>query len=215
MVVELRSSPGAGITVQIIGVDNDLPSISARVDPTANSVGWHNTDTTVSFDCSDSTSGVASCSEPVTVETEGVNQVVSGTAVDQAGNAATVSVRLSIDKTPPNLTANVSPPANGNGWHNSDVTVGFEATDNLSIDNVTVPVALTDDGVDQIVTGNAIDLAGNGTSFAVSVNLDKTVPAITNLQPAEGAQLENVRPTISADFSDNLSGVDLGTMRAT
>ena len=38
---------------------------------------------------------------------------------------------------------------------------------------------------------------------------DNVLPLIANLQPANGAFLNNPRPIIRADFSDNLSGVDV------
>ena len=54
--------------------------------PSPNGNGWHNTDVTVTFTCSDALSGVASCPAPITVTAEGAGQVVTGTAVDKAGN---------------------------------------------------------------------------------------------------------------------------------
>ena len=51
----------------------------------------------------------ASCAAPVVVTTEGGGQVVTGTAVDRAGNATPVSVTLSIDKTSPAVTLSQPP----------------------------------------------------------------------------------------------------------
>ena len=104
LVVELRSKPGSGFTLRVIGVDNDPPTITASMSPAANQAGWHNVDANVSFACSDATSGIASCTGPILVDTEGANQVVTGTAVDRAGNSASVSVTLNVDKTPPLLS---------------------------------------------------------------------------------------------------------------
>ena len=77
------------------------PTITAIVDPPANEAGWHNTDLTVSFECSDDLSGVEICPEPVVLQNEGAGQVVTRTSTDFAGNTGQVSVTLNIDKTAP------------------------------------------------------------------------------------------------------------------
>lgn len=88
--VQVRGKPGGAIAVEVIGVDNDPPRIGATSIPPPNSNGWNNTNVTVSFTCSDATSGVASCPPPRTVTTEGASQAVSGTATDLAGNRKSV-----------------------------------------------------------------------------------------------------------------------------
>jgi len=98
LAVELRGKPGSTLSLQVIGIDSDLPTISAAVDPAPAPDGSHSSDVTVSFTCSDETSGIATCPAPVVVTTEGANQVVSGTAVDRAGHEAAVSVVLNISK---------------------------------------------------------------------------------------------------------------------
>src|SRR5512144_130524 len=89
--VEVRGKPGGKLIVGITGLDNDLPGISATVTPPPNANGWNNTDVTVSFACTDAFSGVASCTAPVKVTSEGAHQVVTGTVIDRAGNARTTS----------------------------------------------------------------------------------------------------------------------------
>ena len=65
LAVEVRGRPGGALSIEIIGVDNDLPTITAAATPSANVNGWNNTDVTVTFTCDDATSGVASCPAPV------------------------------------------------------------------------------------------------------------------------------------------------------
>ena len=91
----------ATFTAPAVRIDRTAPSIAATRSPEANVNGWNNTDVTVGFTASDALSGVESVSDPVTVITEGADQAVSGTAVDLAGNSASTSVVLNIDKTPP------------------------------------------------------------------------------------------------------------------
>jgi len=43
------------------------------------------------------------------VSAEGANQPITGTASDKAGNSASATCRVSIDKSPPALTASASP----------------------------------------------------------------------------------------------------------
>src|SRR5205823_9139145 len=84
--VTVRGGIGKSVTVKITGVDNDLPTITAAASPAPNSAGWNNGNVVVTFTWSDKTSGVASCTAPVTVSTDGANQVIKGTATDLAGN---------------------------------------------------------------------------------------------------------------------------------
>lgn len=92
-------SPFAILTADIVP-----PTIAASISSTPGSTGWYTTDVTVTFTCSDSGSGIASCSPPVSVTTEGYDQVISGTAVDKAGNSTSTSVTVHLDKSPPVMT---------------------------------------------------------------------------------------------------------------
>jgi|GEM_PF-1249821 len=93
----------ANATVGNVNIDKTAPSINALRNPSPNANGWNNTNVTVSFAAVDPLSGVASQSGPVTITTEGANQIVTGTATDRAGNVSSTSVSLNIDKTAPEL----------------------------------------------------------------------------------------------------------------
>ncbi|MHB8157768.1 MAG: hypothetical protein ACYDEQ_10325, partial [Desulfocucumaceae bacterium] len=63
-------------------------------------------DVTVNFTATDQGSGLESVTPATVVSTEGTNQTVKGTAVNKAGNTATVTVSgINIDKGAP--TANM------------------------------------------------------------------------------------------------------------
>lgn len=211
LAVELRGAPGGTLAVEIVGTDNDPPTITAVATPTANTNGWNKTDVVVSFTCSDATSGVSTCTAPITVTTEGANRVVSGTAVDKAGNTAMTGVTLNIDKTPPIVTASQSPPANTNGWNNSPVVVTFAATDSLSgvaPGSLSPPVTLSAEGTNQSATGHAMDLAGNVSSVTLSgINIDRTPPVFTFGSPTNGAIVFTPTVTVTGTVADGLSGV--------
>jgi hypothetical protein len=212
--VQVRGKVGGQLAATIIGVDNDLPTIHATASPAANAASWNNTAVTVSFQCDDATSGVASCSSPVTVTTEGAGQVVTGKAVDLAGNVATTSVTLNIDLTPPTITPNLVPPANSFGWNNTNVTVNFVCADALSgVASCSPPASFTAEGAGQTAPGTATDKAGNSTSTTATVNIDKTPPTISaTVMPAPDAHGIVTLPsggsaTVSFTCADSLSGV--------
>ena len=89
-----------------------LPTITATVTPTANDAGWHRTDPTVFFTCTDEESGLAdgACPPAQTITDEGVH-VVSGTVADRAGNEASASVTVRLDRTAPLVTLSGIPAA--------------------------------------------------------------------------------------------------------
>ena len=164
-----------------ITFDVTPPVMSAvrSVEPNAN--GWNNTDVSVTFQAVDALSGVASISGDATVTTEGADQLVMGQAVDKAGNIASLSVVVRLDKTPPSVSARVNSGADATVWNNTDVSVSFEATDQVSgVDSVEDTTLFTEEGVNQSVTGTAVDKAGNVASVvSTSINIDKALPALT------------------------------------
>jgi hypothetical protein len=179
--VELSGKEGSGIAVEVIGVDNTPPAIAATISPPSNAAGWNNSNVTVGFTCSDQTSGIASCPSPVVLAMEGANQVVSGTATDNAGNKATASVTVNLDKTPPIISGTISPAPNAAGWNYSNVTVSFACSDQLSgVASCSPPVALTTQGAGQMVTGTATDEAGNTATAEVTINIATTIFSIRN-----------------------------------
>ena len=56
----------------------------------------------------------------------------------------------------------------------------------------------------------ARDVAVNVSTRTVTVNLDKTPPAILTLTPAEGQTIGTPREPIRVDFQEALSGLDVG-----
>lgn len=172
LTIKLLSPPGSGITLEIVGVDDDLPSISGVISPSPNAAGWNDSNVTVSFKCSDKNSGVAVCPSPVTITTEGANQVAQGIAIDKAGNRATASISVNLDKTPPMISGTINPPPDASGWNTGKVTVNFTCSDSLSrVAKCPPPVAVTTEGANQLVTGTATDRAGNTATAKVTANI--------------------------------------------
>jgi hypothetical protein len=206
--VELRGKPGESLAATIIGVDNDPPSIIETEVPSSNSFGWNNTNVNVGFTCSDATSGIASCPAPFLLTTQGLNQVVAGTAFDLAGNSATASIQISIDKTPPTIASSQTPAANVFGWNNTPVTVSFSCTDDLSgVASCPPNQTVSSQGANQTVSGTATDKAGNSASASAMVNLDETPPVISISAPADNSVVNASTLVVTGAANDTLSGV--------
>ncbi|MDO9465206.1 MAG: Ig-like domain-containing protein [bacterium] len=56
------------------------------------------------------------------------------------------------------------------------------------------------------------DNAGNKASATSAFTVDATPPVITNLQPEDGSTIEEPKPTISAEYLDSLSGIDVSSV---
>jgi hypothetical protein len=199
----------ASATVQVV-LDTTPPTITAAVTPAPNDAGWSNAATAVTFTCTDATSGVATCTNPVTIQSDVASQIVTGRALDNAGNEAETQVTVKFDGTVPHVAAVVTPAPNADGWNDSDVTVSFDAADSLSgIATVTPPITIATDSASHAVMGTAVDVAGNSASATATVKLDKTAPQITStvspLPNAAGWHRTDVTVTFFA--ADALSGV--------
>ena len=197
------------VTVQI---DTSAPTISHSLSPKANGNGWNNADVTVTFTCDDQAdlSGIASCTTPQTVNTDGRDQLVTGTAKDNAGNTATDPATVSLDTTKPTITGGRTPAPNGLGWNNTDVTVSFNGEDALSgIDSVTAHKTFGE-GTNQSLEGTAVDAAGNSASTTVGdINVDETAPTLSG-KPTVAANANGWhRGDVTIDWTaaDDRSGV--------
>jgi hypothetical protein len=212
-------------TIAYFSTDNagnveDTRTVEVKIDRTAPTIGhsftpadytdsaWTNQNVTVTFDCADQGgSGLADCTGPATLNSEGTH-TVPGTATDGAGNTATDSATVSIDKTAPEVSAELSSEANEAGWRNEETTVTYTASDGRSgIAVVSKPVVLGE-GPGQSATGSATDAAGNtGTAGVSGVNIDLTPPQLT-AEFATGWQTDDVAVTWTC--TDQLSGVATG-----
>jgi hypothetical protein len=206
--VQVRGAPGGTLAVDIIGVDNDLPVLVATANPGRNVNDWNNSNVVVTFACADATSGIASCTSPVTASTEGADQVVSGQAVDRAGNVASTTIKVSIDKGVPAISVIASPAPNAAGWNNTDVTITYQCSDALSgVATCPDPAVISTEGAAQRISATAIDRADNISSQTTLVSLDKTPPAVSISSPVTGAIVNTSTVSVSGSVSDSLSGL--------
>ncbi len=188
LIVEINGSPRSAFIIGIDGTDNVPPIITSIVTPQANENGWHNSNVSITFECTDDASGVANCPEQALVNTEG-EQWVSEIAVDNAGNEAIIRVLIPLDKTPP--VVNIASPADGALVSQAEITVIGQAYDTASSVTLTIngnAVTLQTDGNfsqpvtllvgSNILTVLATDSAGNVTESYLSVTLESNQPPV-------------------------------------
>ena len=110
----------AGNSTSLVSGDVDLdktaPGIAfSGASPAPNGAGWNNSDVTLTWACSDGTSGPVQATVTQTISTDGTNQSATGTCFDNAGNSTSlVSGDVDLDKTAPGITfSGASPPPTG------------------------------------------------------------------------------------------------------
>jgi hypothetical protein len=156
-----------------------------------------------------------------------------GNLAPEYSNSSSVSVHYNVggmpsDTTGPSLVIAPTAPANEAGWHNSNVTVTISATDEpggsgldrieySAIGGQAIPLttapsspasfSVTTEGVTTI-TAVAYDRAGNSTTSALVIMLDKTAPAVE--APDMGAtatRAGGAEVSFAPAVTDSLSGV--------
>jgi hypothetical protein len=186
-------------------IDTTAPTIVAQASP-ALLTTWIASDVTVAFTCSDA-NGVASCSGPVTISQEGAAQLLTGTAVDLAGNQATASLTVGVDLTAP--TAEITQPTNWQTTGGPQITLAGTVADALSglaTARCNGVVATIVDGavtctVDLRPGRNSVvlqvsDVAGNSASAGVTVVRVGTATA-QSLTPTNRTLLVNETTTLT------------------
>ena len=205
----------ASAAVGDINIDKTKPTISGEPSPAANGAGWNNEDVTVSFDCEDAVSGIASCEPGHLLSSNAAGQSASGTATDKAGNSETATVGgINIDKVEPSIVGSIAPasPDGGNGWYVTAPTVSFACDDALSgLASCTDPVTLGESAAGQTVNGAALDVADNGASASVNpVKVDLSDPVV-QCGPTP-TFLAGQLGTVGASVSDSISGPAAATV---
>lgn len=168
------------------------PHVTVSSTPAPNAAGWNATNVTVTFSCTAGSLPIAFCPASRLVSTEGANQVISGTATDSAGNPATASIALNIDKTGPAIT--VTSPVEGANLSSAGVTVignisdpasgvstvecnGTPATINNGAFSCNI---LLNPGVN-LIKLRSTDIAGNISGLNAHASFDVPLPAPVSL----------------------------------
>jgi hypothetical protein len=212
---------GAGGTTiaPVITSDTTPPAVTAAVAPLPNAAGWNKSVTTVTFTCTDATSGIASCPSQVVVSVETASQTVSGTAADNAGNHAPASATVKLDKSAPIVS--VTAPASGTTVTSSALSISGTVSDALSgIAGVTcnqgIAATLTNGTFtcnvvlvagDNTITVTATDVAGNtaATTTHATYNADSQSPNIAITSPANGTFTKDSIVNVSGTANDDVA----------
>lgn len=209
--------------------DTIPPTTSLVISPESNSHGWNNTDVTATLTATDNENGegVKAIHYKLTGQetqegtifdtTANISIFNEGTAAltfrseDNAGNIEPRhALEIKIDKTPPVFSASSVPQPNSFGWNNTNATIIFTATDNLSgVAHTTDQIIITTEGENQLIGGEAIDFAENRKTTSCALNIDKTPPHITIATPiASGLYLLNQSVFSDWQALDSLSGIE-------
>jgi Glucodextranase, domain B len=195
-----------------VTLDATPPSVTATLSPAPTTNGWNAPGAVVTFTCSDSGSGIATCPAPVTVTQSGASQAISGTATDVAGNTAVATRTVNVDGNAPQVTITAPPAAvratpyalHGNV---SDALSGVAAvscngvagTTNGSTFDCSVPLVPGDNALTVAVT----DRIGNSAAATSSLLFDQRAPSIAIATPAGGSTVNGATVTVSGSASDD------------
>lgn len=211
-----------------IKIDKTKPTIDGSASPAPNGAGWNNTNVTVSFDCIDLLSDVASCPADVVLSSDGTDQSVTRSATDNAGNSASATVsNIDIDKTAPNVQ--VTGVSQGGAYTTGDVpTPGCNTTDGLSGVKTHASVNVTGGtggfGTFTATCSGAEDNADNPQAAPVSVTYGVKAAFNGFLQPIDGHSVNigkygrtypikwQLRDSSGALISDSAAQLLVGTM---
>ena len=110
------------------------------------------------------------------------------------------------DTTPPVITTEMLPSPVG-GWVTTATTVTFHCSDANGVASCSAPAALDVEGAGQVVSGTAIDAAGNSNSANITLNLDLTAPTVSLMTPEHGSTTTDTSVQVTASVGDSLSGI--------
>jgi hypothetical protein len=182
--------------------DSTPPSVTASAARPPDANGWYNHAVGVTFNGSDSTSGIDSCTSASYSGPDSSAATVQGTCTDKAGNLAGASLTLEYDATPPTIKAALARPPDANGWYNHAVTVSATGTDAASgIDTCTGGSYSGPDSDTTSLTAACVDKAGNSTSQVVTFKYDDTPPKVSDVTVASGNGTATLKWTDSGGVS--------------
>jgi hypothetical protein len=189
-----------------VSLDMTAPIVLGSITPAPNGYGWNRSPVTVTAECSDPLSGIATCSASLAHGSEG-SASVPLVATDVAGNSTTSHIPVAIDSIPPVLA--LIGPAYG-----SSVPIGSytpptcEAHDNLSgvdgVCSVTISEPTAGTGtLSYTAYATATDKAGNKseTTTSYTVIIDIAAPTITAFADKNPNEVGWYKTAVSYSFT--------------
>lgn len=200
-----KAGNSASATTPAFSIDFTAPEISITLSAQPNANGWNNDRVTAHFTCTDSRSGIETCPEDQVIDADGADQVMSGVAVDRAGNqSAPARAAVSIDRTPPTIA--LSYPLDGATLFAANLVATGTTSDVLSgvadvacnnqpattnAGNISCAVTFTPGP--NTLTATATDRAGNTGTSEISLTYTR-VPTVQIAEPAN-LSIFNISPT--------------------
>lgn len=171
-----------------------------------NNNGWYNTDVAIHFYGYDSMSGIDTITPDIIINTEGINQLATGIATDQAGNSVSFTVdKINIDKTLPLISIN-SPLEENVYLLNQKVLTGWSVVDDLSgtdsITGTTPSGAVIDTSSIGVKTFKIIseDKAGNNATKELIYYVHYNYSGVLDPLKKDGSSVSKLGSTIPVKF---------------
>jgi len=194
--------------------DSTPPTVAVAAARPADHDGWYNRPVSISWNGTDATSGIDSCTAALTYSgPDSSNASSGGGCTDRAGNSASPpALSFRYDATPPAVQPVASRPPDSNGWYNHPLTVGWSGSDPVS--GVASCSSYSYSGPDTAAvqpSGTCTDKAGN-SSVAVpfGFRFDATPPTGITAGPTRPPDHDGWynRPfAVKWSGSDALSGI--------
>jgi len=205
------------VSTQPISIDRTPPVTTCTLYGTMGNNGWYTSPVSVILSATDGNNGTGVKMiqysldnitwSPYTSLTIGANgnHMIYYRSIDEVNNTEAIkTISFKIDTIAPYITGIIMTKASPYGWYNSSVTVHFNASDLTSgVASVSPDQTLSNDGINQVVEGNATDKAGNTATYDVSnINIDRQIPnttcMISGTQGNSGWYISNVNVNLSA-----------------
>jgi hypothetical protein len=168
--------------------DATPPSVTVTAARPADHDGWYDHPVSISWTGTDATSGIDSCTAPLTYSgPDDGNASSGGHCTDHAGNTASPpELSFRYDATAPSATAFPSRPPDAGGWYNHRLTVDWSGSDPVSgISSCSSYAYGGPDATGLQPSGVCTDKAGNTSApAAFSFRFDATPP--TSIAAAPG-----------------------------
>jgi hypothetical protein len=210
LVVTVSGTSSSGLNFTVV------PNITS-LSPTSGSGGTSVTINGNSFGSSQGTSTVTFNGTAATPTTWGTSSIIvpvpagaaTGNVVVTVGGVASNGFSfVVVTGAPPTITLSVSPNPNASGWNNSNVTVTATCQAGSSpVTNCPAPQTISTEGVNQVVSLTARDINGLTATASVTLNIEKTLPALTGTFPADQSILTSGTGSITGEITPSLTAV--------
>ena len=196
--------------------DSTPPLATVTAARPADHDGWYTHPVSISWSGTDTTSGIDSCTAPLTYSgPDSGNASSVGHCTDHAGNTASPpALSFRYDATPPSATALPSRPADAGGWYNHRLSVDWGGSDPGFGSGISSCSSYAYDGPDAASvqpSGGCTDKAGNASApVTFSFRFDATPPtgiAAAPARPPDHDGWYNHPLAVQWSGSDALSGI--------